>query len=79
MIRPRATLGERQSRFTRGHPRGRGSHDSPKAILGWERQSRLARGHPQAGDTITTRLRPSLSRIGSHDSPEAILGRDRQS
>ena len=57
---------ERQSRFTRGHPRG-------------ERQSRLARGHPQAGDTITTRPRPSLSETGNHDSPEAILGRDRQS
>jgi hypothetical protein len=57
---------ERQSRFTRGHPRG-------------ERQSRLARGHPQAGDTITTRPRPSLSKTGNHDSPEAILGRDRQS
>jgi hypothetical protein len=57
---------ERQSRFTRGHPRE-------------ERQSRLARGHPQAGDTITTRPRPSLSEIGNHDSPEAILGRDNQS
>jgi hypothetical protein len=57
---------ERQSRFTRGHPRG-------------ERQSRLARGHPQAGDTITTHPRPSLSKTGNHDSPEAILGRDRQS
>jgi hypothetical protein len=57
---------ERQSRFARGHPRG-------------EKQSRLARGHPQAGDTITTRSRPSLSETGNHDSPEAILGRDRQS
>jgi hypothetical protein len=60
MTRSRPTLG------------GRGSHDSPEAILGLETQSRLARGQPW----VVTRPRPSLGGRRSHGSLEAIPERE---
>jgi hypothetical protein len=61
-------------RCSHDSPDGRYSHDSPEANHGWERRSRLIRGQPRAGDTVTTRPRPTPGGRHGNDSPEANPG-----